>query len=256
MQLAAWLGTNPLAGLAVGVLTGHILDYVATIRLMQWRYGRMAKAQARSQFQQQFVHSLFYMLAKICGCDGAIEKTEIAEVERIMTEVLKLGRKDRAKAIAIFKSARTASASFQSMAVQYFEIYRSYPAMLESTVQMFMKLASADGKLNEQEERLIHTAATVFGIEEQRYQELKRPFFNGASGIALPNIEKCYALLGCQKSDSVTDIKKSYRKLVSEFHPDKIYSKDLPTEFIDFANQKMKDIQHAYDQVKAERGFT
>ena len=62
-------------------------------------------------------------------------------------------------------------------------------------------------------------------------------------------------MLGCSKTDSETDIKKQYRKLVSEYHPDKIVSKDLPPDFVEFAHKKFRDIQVAYETVKRERGF-
>ena len=52
---------------------------------------------------------------------------------------------------------------------------------------------------------------------------------------------------------TVAEIKKQYRKLVTEYHPDKIESKGLPEEFIKFANDKFIIIQEAYDHIKRER---
>ena len=69
-------------------------------------------------------------------------------------------------------------------------------------------------------------------------------------------VEQGYKTLGVNADSSDADIKKAYRKLVSEYHPDKIVSKELPSDFIEFAHEKFKRIQEAYDTLKVERGFS
>jgi DnaJ like chaperone protein len=66
---------------------------------------------------------------------------------------------------------------------------------------------------------------------------------------------KYYAVLKCDESASNEEIKKQYRSLVREYHPDKIEAKGLPEEFIKFANDKFKEIQEAYEHIKIERGL-
>ncbi|WP_228839899.1 DnaJ domain-containing protein [Helicobacter pylori] len=46
---------------------------------------------------------------------------------------------------------------------------------------------------------------------------------------------------------------KAYRKLASEYHPDKIQSKDLPEAFIIFATEKLKEISHAHEMIVKSR---
>ncbi|WRA13917.1 DnaJ domain-containing protein [Helicobacter pylori] len=65
----------------------------------------------------------------------------------------------------------------------------------------------------------------------------------------VPNLEKYYKILKCSPTDSLDAIKKAYRKLASEYHPDKIQSKDLPEAFIIFANEKFKEISHAHEMI-------
>ena len=80
------------------------------------------------------------------------------------------------------------------------------------------------------------------------YQEPAQP-------AARKDIDYFYSVLGCSRSDTVPVIKQNYRKLVSDYHPDKIVSKNLPEDFTKFANEKFKSIQEAYEAVKAEKGF-
>nr|WP_205584761.1 DnaJ domain-containing protein [Helicobacter pylori] len=56
-------------------------------------------------------------------------------------------------------------------------------------------------------------------------------------------------MLKCSPTDSLDTIKKAHRKLASEYHPDKIQSKDLPEAFIIFANEKFKEINHAHEMI-------
>jgi DnaJ like chaperone protein len=62
-------------------------------------------------------------------------------------------------------------------------------------------------------------------------------------------------LLSCSVDSSNDEIKKSYKKLVRDFHPDTIVSKGLPEEFTEFAASRFREIQEAYEKVRKERGF-
>jgi len=171
-----------------------------------------------------------------------------------MTNVFNLSKAGKKDAITAFRNARTSSESFQSNAVRFYEFYREHPEVLEGIIQMFMRLAAADGVLKHEEDQLIQCASSVFGIDQTRYQQLRIPFLNGKAEVS--DLEKCYAVLGCAKNATDLQIKSCYRKLATRYHPDTIVAKDLPEEFIQFANRKMQDIQDAYETLKAERGFS
>lgn len=259
-KYALSVGANPLAGLIVGIITGHILDIIANMKWQRWRANRYYSAQAKKAAELQFLNSLFLMCGQLSAVDGAVTKDEVQVVERIMGEVLRLDRRARRKAIEIFKQARTSPLPFQTNAVRYFELYRSYPDVLENTIQLLFQLAVADGLLSPDEERLIHAAATVFGLDDGVYRQLKRAYVKsqtdeGQGGTVTTEVERSYAILGCQKSDTNDVIKQNYRKLATQFHPDKIAAKGLPEEFLRFATQKFQDIQGAYEILKSDRGF-
>ena len=64
-----------------------------------------------------------------------------------------------------------------------------------------------------------------------------------------------YAVLNCDSSDSEEEIRKQYRRLASEFHPDKIASRGLPEKFTVAATEKFQKIQQAYDNIKRARNM-
>ena len=66
---------------------------------------------------------------------------------------------------------------------------------------------------------------------------------------------QAYAQLGLTHEASDSEIKRAYRKLVSQYHPDKLVSRGLPEEMMEMAKTRVRDINTAYDQVKQARGF-
>ena len=64
-----------------------------------------------------------------------------------------------------------------------------------------------------------------------------------------------YEVLGVNKDASDEDIKKAYRRLMNQHHPDKLVARGLPASMIGVAEQKTFEVRAAYDKLKARRGF-
>jgi DnaJ like chaperone protein len=60
-------------------------------------------------------------------------------------------------------------------------------------------------------------------------------------------------VLDVPKSAADSEVKKAYRRLMSQHHPDKLVSKGLPEEMIKLANEKTQQIRKAYERIKASR---
>jgi DnaJ like chaperone protein len=119
--------------------------------------------------------------------------------------------------------------------------------MLELMMDILFRVSLSDAALNAYEENMLQSAARIFGFAGARYQQIKSKYVR--------DVDKYYTILGCTRSDSIDTIKKQYRKLASDYHPDKIIAKGLPEEFVKFANDKFKEIQEAYDAIKKEKGI-
>ncbi|MDX1380596.1 MAG: DnaJ domain-containing protein [Xanthomonadales bacterium] len=83
----------------------------------------------------------------------------------------------------------------------------------------------------------------------------------GASGgrrRAAPSpasLDQAYAQLGLTRQATDADVKRAYRKLVSQYHPDKLVARGLPEEMMEVAKTRVREINTAYDRIKAARGF-
>ena len=105
----------------------------------------------------------------------------------------------------------------------------------------------SDGSMTPGEETLILSAVQTFHFSSVRYEQLKSQYVQTA--------DKAYAVLGCSPTDSDDQVKRCYRQRVQEYHPDKIAAKGLPDEFTRFAQDKFREIQEAWEQIKAARGI-
>lgn len=229
-----------------------------------------------------FMECFFALLAKLCRADGVISKEEIAAVERIIKETLKIKKKRKVKeAISFFELGKNSNTSFHLYALRLCELYVDDPQFLRNATQLLFELAITDGPINANEEKMIRQCAEIFGIHEVEYREILSHYFvapkmkarasasrsNGSSQSSQRQSSfqeeespitaasaDCFKVLGCEKTDPIEKIKQAYRKLVNEYHPDKIIGKDLPSEFVKFANTKFQEIQSAYEEAKKIKG--
>ena len=111
--------------------------------------------------------------------------------------------------------------------------------MLLFMLNTLFEVAKADGTLHPNEAVLLEKAKNIFRISDNDFNNLKTKYFPEADS------DRHYAVLNCSSNDSDETIKSNYRKLVQEFHPDKIANKGLPEEFNLYAKTKFQEIQEA-----------
>lgn len=199
------------------------------------------------QAQLTFFVATFSMLAKLVKIDNSVSKEEIDSIEKFMLHDLGLDPESRQIAMNIFNTAMDSQGSFRDFAEQFYSEFQSQPQLLDLMVDILLRVSVADGLLSKEEEALILSAAGTFKFTKEEYTKLRSRY--------VKDFEKYFAVLKSKSSDSNDQIKKRYRQLVLEYHPDKIASKGLPEEFMKFANDKFREIQEAYEVIKKERRF-
>ncbi len=197
--------------------------------------------------QLTFFVAAFSMLAKLVRADGRIEKEEIDTIEKFMVEDLNLNPESRTYARNIFQTAIHSYETFDDFAAQFYNQFQYQPQFLDLMIDILLRVSVADGSMNSDEERIIHAAVRIFNFSDEKYRTLRSKYIS--------DVEKHYAMLGCNRTDSDYQIKQQYRKLARDYHPDKIISKGLPEEFVKFAHDKFREIQEAYEAIKTERGM-
>ena len=97
---------------------------------------------------------------------------------------------------------------------------------------------------------MIKDIAIIFNMPIEILESIKSQYIKINSSI---DLENDYKILLSQPSDTDAEIKKKYFRLVKEYHPDSLVSKGLPEEFLKFANERLANINEAYERITKYR---
>jgi len=236
---------GPLGAIA-GAAFGHFFDQTSELAHRGGMQGR--RLNTHEDAQMTFFVAAFSMLAKLVQADGRVTQDEIATIERFMRDDLRLSPASRQVAINIFNTAKTSPHAFDDFALQFQQAFRNRPEILAFMLDILVRVSLADQDFSAAEAELIRRAARIFGLPE--------PDVLRAGARPGQIQDQFYRTLGVSPDASDEEIKKHYRTLVKEFHPDRIAAKGLPDEFTDFAESKFREIQEAYEAVKKARGIS
>lgn len=223
-----------LAGAIIGAVIGHhIIDSRNT--------GSDHSPGDIQRKQHIFLVTTFSMLAKLSKADGRVSQEEINAIEFFMTHELRLDSSARQKAIEIFTKAKDSSDSFEDHARRFYAEFQNNPEILGLLIDLLTRVAHSDGGTHAAEKAMIEKAVHIFGLGAQYRQMMD----DEASSL-----DRCYALLGAERGDSLSEIKKKYRKLAMKYHPNRIHAEGVHPDLAKVTEQKFKDIQNAYEEIE------
>ena len=251
------LSKNLFGGL-IGMWLGHTFD-----RGRSLDFNHLGK-EGEVDRQAQFLYCTFSAMGFIAKSDGQVAPQEIAFASAYMD---KLGLKGdiRQQAQAAFREGKEADFPLETALSKFKLSCINRKDLLLLFLEIQIQLAFADGQLDQYERQALHRIAKVLGFSARELDQLLEMIIAGAqfhqqgqyqqSGQANQTqlLDNAYKLLGVSSDSSDRDIKKAYRKLMSQHHPDKLVAKGLPPEMMDVAKQKTQDIQAAYEMINKMR---
>jgi DnaJ like chaperone protein len=227
--------------IGAGVALGLVL-------MVGWIVGLFINNDDIVEDQILFLNSLFSMLAKMAKADGVVVKDEINAVTLFM-DTIKLSDKDKEISINAFRKAVLDKYSIYEYATQYTKT--ASREMREIAYTVLWEVAYSDGIIYQEEDIILRKIPKYLGLNDNIYSKYSNASSGGENQTS--SIDEHYELFGCNKNSSDKEIKKSYKRVISAYHPDKIQSKGLPKEFMDFANKQSKKINKAYEVIKKSR---
>ena len=231
-------------GAIIGAAIGSSLGNAGQGNITSGR-GQLFQAQQR---QALFFTAAFSMVGKLAKADGRICEEEVEVIQRVSKDVMGLDAQTRQFANNIITQSINSRETFADYAREFGRLFGRDQDMCTFMMSFLFEVAMADGELHSAEERLLLEARQFFQLNDAVYQSLYSRFVKHVA----PSIRKSshYETIGVSPDATQTEIKKAYRDKVAEYHPDKIQSKGLPPEFMKFANDKMAEINAAYDAIK------
>jgi DnaJ like chaperone protein len=222
------------AGLLVGGPVGAVLGAVAGHFLFD----------RESDPGVVFTMAIIALAAKMARAGGSARDEEFA----IFAHVFGMPPEEEANVRRVFNLARQDVAGYEAYAGQIAELFKGNPAMLEDILDGLFEIAKSDGILHPEENAFLERVADIFGFAPNEFRRIRASHF-------APELTDPYVILGLSYAANEDEIRRTYRRLVRENHPDSLVARGVPEEFVKLANDKLAVINTAYAKIMAEQGL-
>ena len=226
-------------GLALGGPIGALLGGVAGHMLID----REGAPFGKPPRDVMFTMGLVALAAKMAKADGVVVDREVKAFEQIVevpdSEHLRVQR--------LFELAQQTSDGFEAYARQIGEEFKDEPALLEDVLDGLFHIAKADEAVHEAEYAYLKDVAAIFAFSDADFTR-----------IAARHVKRAddpYLILAADPAMSDDELKRHYRRLVAENHPDREIARGLPPEAVKIATERLATINAAWERIAAERNL-
>jgi DnaJ like chaperone protein len=245
---------GPLGAL-MGIAFGHSFDRgMNSLDDADWQSGGQDRVQAA------FFTATFSVMGYIAKADGKVTRDEIQLAETVMSH-LGLTADMRESAKKLFNEGKSGEFPIDEVLDQFKQETRRRSTLIQMFLEIQLQAAYADGVMHPAEKEVLRHICARLGISVTQFDRLEEMLkagfgggYQGPQSQQVP-VEGAYAMLGIDKSASDGELKKTYRRLMSQHHPDKLVAKGLPDEMIKVATEKTQQIKKAYETIKMSRGL-
>ena len=263
--LFGFMLSKTLFGALLGLWLGHIFD-----RGRGFNFNGMAGGKEDDVSRQAaFFYTTFSVMGHVAKAKGKVTSHDIAFANAYMDK-LSLSSELRQQAQDAFREGKSSGFPLKDRLIKFKRLMGNRHDLLLMFLEIQIQVAFSDGELDDAERSVLHTIAKFLGYSTRELDNLLEMIIAGAdfhqqqsaggyrqqgsttqvSGLQL---SRAYKVLGVDKNATTPVIKRAYKKLMSQHHPDKLIAKGLPPEMMESAKQKTQDIQAAYDLIVKQK---
>ena len=202
---------------------------------------RITNAEARRQVA--FTIAMIALSAKMAKADGIVTPDEVEAFRQIFT----IPEGEERNVARIYNLAKNDIAGFEAYAANVARLFPGNRALLEDILDGLFHIAKADGIIHERELSYLQKIAGIFGFDEAEFARLSERHVIIAGG------GDPYLVLGADRNWDFQTLKKHYRKLIADNHPDRLVARGVPEEFIRIATERVAAINSAWDAIERMR---
>jgi DnaJ like chaperone protein len=243
-----------VVGFLIGRLPGLLLGAAAGYFI-----GRRFRLGGLQVVQSQLIDSTFSVMGAIAKADRVVSPEEIRTAEAVFDQ-LHLAGAQREAAKAAFNRGKAPDFDLDAAVDGFARIGRGRGPLLQLFLQIQCTAVAADGNVHPAEHQMLLRVARRLGLTERDVAQLEallRTASAGRSTAGAPppqkRLDDAYAALGLTPGATEAEIKRAYRRLMSQNHPDKLAARDLPESMREIAEERSREINTAYDVIKAAR---
>ena len=241
-------------GALLGLFVGSFFD-----RIRVYGPGALNPLQ-NAQRQAVFLETIFVSMGKLAKADGRVSQQEIDHTEAFMRK-LGMTPEHRQQAIAWFRQGTEPEFDIGPIYQKFMSVCGQTRNLKEVLLVYLLVMGLADGQFHPAEEALLFDIAARVGYDRATFQHLmdmvlnQSRFAGGKAPTSAAALDDAYKALGVTKDSTDQEIKRAYRKQMSQYHPDKLIGQGLPEDMIAMATEQAKEIQVAYDLIKKSRNI-
>jgi len=240
-------------GAVLGVALGHQLDKAFGNFMLDPEFGS-GKVE---RVQQAFFTATFSVMGHLAKADGKVTQDEIAVATHVMAQ-MQLNEEQRKVAINLFNEGKQPDFPLDQALEQFRRECHRRHNLIHMFLEILISTAIADGKVDDAEHKLLLHVSGVMGVSAGAFEQLIRMVsaqqaYHEQGQSPQDRLQEAYDILGMDKSASDAELKKAYRRLMNQHHPDKLVAKGLPEEMMKIATEKTQEIKEAYEHIKKSR---
>jgi len=240
-------------GALLGLFVGSFVD-----RMMAYGAGAINPLQNALR-QAVFLETVFISMGKLAKADGHVSRDDIDHVEQFMQK-LNMTAQHREQAIKLFKQGADPAFDIYPTYQRFISVCGHTRNLKEVLLAYLIVMALADGHFHPAEEAWLTEIAGHLGYGPAAFKQmiemvLNQTHFADGQASASAALGDAYKALGVTKDSSDAEIKRAYRKLMSQYHPDKLMGQGMPEDMIAMATEQAKEIQLAHDLIKKSRNI-
>lgn len=240
-------------GAIAGLFLGSMIDRIRAL-------GAGALNPLQNALRQTvFVETMFVSMGRLAKADGRVSESEIAHVEDLMQK-LGMSAEHRARGIALFKHGSDPAFDIEAAYTRFMSVCGHTRHLRQVLLVYLIVMVLADGEVHPAEDALLADIASRLGYDQASFRHLmdmvqNQSHFSGGKPDSATALEDAYKALGVTRDNTDQEIKRAYRKLISQYHPDKLIGQGLPEDMIAMASEQAKEIQLAHDLIKKSRNI-
>ncbi len=272
-------GFGFLIGGPIGALLGAVLghNFDSGLERLQHEQGEAENLEPGTQerVQAAFFTATFATMGHISKADGKVTPDEIKVTESVMSQ-MQLSAEQRKVAIDLFQQGKEPDYDLKAVVEQFRIECRRRTNLMQMFVEIQLHAVYADGSSHPAEEKVLEDVCEYLKYPKFMLRQMeilvragrasssggKQRTSGRSSGNAAGvdqtsglSISDAYKLLGVKATALQPEVKRAYRKLMSQHHPDKLVAKGLPEEMIKIATEKTQHIKAAYELIKEAKGW-
>ncbi len=247
-----------VVGAVLGAFIGHQFDKALGKEL--GGSGRGWKGTAGAADEDVFFATTFRVMGHVAKADGRVSEGEIAAARAVMQE-MRLSPERVKAAIARFTEGKRPDFPLDHTVSRFRSAYFPRTDLYRTFMEIQVQAAVADGQIHPSERDVLWRVARKLGISRVELAQIealaRARQWGGRPGKAVTGdrLGEAYKALGVRSSDDDAAVKKAYRRLMNQHHPDKLVARGLPEDMMDVARERTREIRAAYEVVKEARGM-